>query len=266
MITSNTYDDPAPLSRSTSNTHSSSKSSLRNPSNSFVGGKAGMSSSSQRSQSIPMQNQNQFGQRTQPMQMQGGMGGMNSNLPTVLFSIAKKEMFTPSGGLKGLQRRLRNHFKIALYKEEMNAAKLSDAALLVFGTPREKFSTSEFTALKSYLDRGGSILYLASEGGESQALTNFNYLIEEYGMMVNPDAVARTVYSKYFHPKEALITNGILNREINRAAGKRIGPASNNNSNLPSSLLNNGLQRDSIYGSAGALGSNAGLAGGAGRD
>uniref|UniRef100_A0A8C5MY82 IFT52 GIFT domain-containing protein n=1 Tax=Leptobrachium leishanense TaxID=445787 RepID=A0A8C5MY82_9ANUR len=32
----------------------------------------------------------------------------------------------------------------------------------------------------------------------------------------------RNVYYKYFHPKEALISNGVLNREISRAAGKDI--------------------------------------------
>jgi intraflagellar transport protein 52 len=63
-------------------------------------------------------------------------------------------------------------------------------------------------------------LYLASEGGESTCETNLNYLFEEFGMSVNPDHVARSVYFKYFHPKEVLVTNGILNREINRAAGK----------------------------------------------
>lgn len=40
-------------------------------------------------------------------------------------------------------------------------------------------------------------------------------------MMVNSDAVTRTVYHKYFHPKEVYVTNGVLNREINRAAGKK---------------------------------------------
>ncbi|CAI9573054.1 unnamed protein product [Staurois parvus] len=38
--------------------------------------------------------------------------------------------------------------------------------------------------------------------------------------MVNTDSVVRNVYYKYFHPKEALISNGVLNREISRAAGK----------------------------------------------
>ena len=40
--------------------------------------------------------------------------------------------------------------------------------------------------------------------------------------MVNSDSVARTHYYKYFHPKEALVSNGVLNREISRAAGKNI--------------------------------------------
>ncbi|KAJ3020828.1 Intraflagellar transport protein 52 [Thoreauomyces humboldtii] len=167
----------------------------------------------------------------------------------VLFNISKKEGVTPGSGFKGLQRRLRNGYKIGLYKDEMSAAKLQDTQLLVFGAPREKFTMAEFSALKSYMDRGGSILYLAGEGGESTNETNFNYLLEEYGMMVNADAVARTVFYKYYHPKEVYVTNGVLNREINRAAGKRIGgagsggdhtasePSSNNNAKFnPSNL------------------------------
>jgi len=36
------------------------------------------------------------------------------------------------------------------------------------------------------------------------------------------DAVVRSVYYKYFHPKEALVCNGVLNRAISRAAGKYV--------------------------------------------
>ncbi|KAJ3105814.1 Intraflagellar transport protein 52 [Phlyctochytrium planicorne] len=141
--------------------------------------------------------------------------------PTVLFNISKKETLTPSNGLKHLQRRLRNGFKIGLFKEEMSLSKVSDASMLIFGAPKEKFSMSEFGVLKQYLEKGGSILYLAGEGGEASYNTNFNYLLEEYGIMVNPDAVTRTVYHKYLHPKEVYVSNGILNREINKAAGKK---------------------------------------------
>ena len=38
--------------------------------------------------------------------------------------------------------------------------------------------------------------------------------------MINNDSVVRTNYHKYFHPKECLISNGVLNRAISEAAGK----------------------------------------------
>ena len=31
-------------------------------------------------------------------------------------------------------------------------------------------------------------------------------------MLIFADVVARTVYYKYFHPKEALVSNGVVNR------------------------------------------------------
>ncbi|KAI9361244.1 hypothetical protein DFJ73DRAFT_814531 [Zopfochytrium polystomum] len=132
-----------------------------------------------------------------------------------------------------MQRRLRNGFKVGLFKDDVGALRVADAALLVFGAPRDKFTVAEFQALKAYLDKGGSILYLAGEGGESAYNTNFNYLLEEYGIMVNPDVVTRTVYYKYYHPKEAYITNGVLNREIDRAAGKRYGQDTSGGSGDP---------------------------------
>ncbi|XP_017397711.2 intraflagellar transport protein 52 homolog isoform X1 [Cebus imitator] len=79
-----------------------------------------------------------------------------------------------------------------------------------------------FEILKKYLDSGGDILVMLGEGGESRFDTNINFLLEEYGIMVNNDAVVRTVYHKYFHPKEALVSSGVLNREISRAAGKAV--------------------------------------------
>lgn len=41
-------------------------------------------------------------------------------------------------------------------------------------------------------------------------------MLLSYGIFVNPDAVIRTVYHKYHHPKEVLISNGVVNREIAR--------------------------------------------------
>jgi intraflagellar transport protein 52 len=109
------------------------------------------------------------------------------------------------------------------------------------------------TNARTLTPQGGSILYLGEgNDGSLPVTTNFNYLLEQHGISVNQgmllsflllaewdispathtqhthhkpstDCVIRTSYCKYFHPKEVLVTSGILNREINRAAGKRIG-------------------------------------------
>jgi len=62
------------------------------------------------------------------------------------------------------------------------------------------------------------VLILMGEGGESKIGTNINCLIEQFGICVNTDTVLRTTYYKYLHPKEAFITNGVLNREFIRVA------------------------------------------------
>ena len=144
----------------------------------------------------------------------------------IVFNASKREKHHPSAGFKKLHRRLRGSYKVRVNKDDLSQGDvLREASLLVMGAPREKFSTAEFEALKRFVDGGGSVLYMASEGGEvapaakgeegsKQAGTNFNYLLEEYGMSVNPDCVVRAVYHKYTHPKEALVTNGVLSRAL----------------------------------------------------
>jgi hypothetical protein len=39
--------------------------------------------------------------------------------------------------------------------------------------------------MKRYLDSGGNILVMLGEGGEKNYLTNVNFLLEEYGIMIN---------------------------------------------------------------------------------
>ncbi len=59
--------------------------------------------------------------------------------------------------------------------------------------------------------------------------SNFNFMLEEFGMFVNQDAVIRTHYDgKYFHPKEAVVVNGILNRELSKALNQVASNQSNN--------------------------------------
>ncbi|XP_025731234.1 intraflagellar transport protein 52 homolog isoform X2 [Callorhinus ursinus] len=133
---------------------------------------------------------------------------------TILFNASKKEVFTTNNGYKSLQKRLRSNWKIQSLKDEITSEKLIGVKLWITAGPREKFTAAEFEVLKKYLDGGGDILVMLGEGGESRFDTNINFLLEEYGIMVNNDAVVRNVYYKYFHPKEALVSNGVLNRAL----------------------------------------------------
>ncbi|KFO94595.1 Intraflagellar transport protein 52, partial [Buceros rhinoceros silvestris] len=107
-------------------------------------------------------------------------------------------------------------------KDEIASEKLVGVKLWITAGPREKFSAAEFSALKQFLEEGGAILVMLAEGGESRHGTNINFLLEEYGVAFNNDAVVRHVYHKYHHPKEALISDGVLNRGISEAAGKTV--------------------------------------------
>jgi len=118
-------------------------------------------------------------------------------------------------------------------KDEISLGALQDAAVLIMGGPREMFTAPDFEVLKQYIAEGGSVLLMLGEGGETAHGTNLNYLIEEFGISVNPDSVVRTVYyknpkshTKYMHPKEALVSTGITNREIQRFASSGEGSQS----------------------------------------
>jgi len=139
---------------------------------------------------------------------------------TILFNTTKRELFSLNNGLKTLNRKLRSSWKLVPNKEDISPDKLNQSRIFVIPGAREKFTAAEFSTMKAYLESGGSMLVLLGEGGESRFETNINFFLEEYGIMVNNDAVVRTSYYKYFHPKEALITNGILNRAVSQAAGK----------------------------------------------
>ena len=66
---------------------------------------------------------------------------------------------------------------------------------------------------------GGSLLIALGEGGEAALGTNVNYLTEEFGISCNRDAVLRSVYHKYPHPKEVHVQEGVLNSTLEKSAG-----------------------------------------------
>ena len=122
---------------------------------------------------------------------------------------------------------LLHRYKLTANKDSLSLERLRECQLLIIVAPREKFTASEFDALKSFVAEGGSLLISMGEGGEEALGTNINYLTEEYGIECNSDAVVRTVYHKYTHPKEVFIQGGILNPTIDQAHGAP-APSANN--------------------------------------
>lgn len=62
---------------------------------------------------------------------------------------------------------------------------MSDVALFIVPSPRAPFTDEEFNHIKEFIEHGGSLLVTLGEGGEKQFHTNVNFLLEEYGMMIN---------------------------------------------------------------------------------
>jgi intraflagellar transport protein 52 len=143
----------------------------------------------------------------------GGSGDVE-----VLLDVSKKEVGHPQQNFKKFFRKLKSEYRVSVNKDLINSDKLASANLVIFAGPREMFSSEEFAAMKDFMAGGGNVLFMLGEGGEGKHNTNVNYLIEEFGISVNNDAVVRTVYHKYHHPKEALITHGILCGDIVRVA------------------------------------------------
>lgn len=144
----------------------------------------------------------------------------NEKSNVIRFNVTKNELYKLDDGYKTLMRRQKGYFKIVTNTQNISSDAFTTSKVFVLAGPREKFTANEFDHLKRYLETGGSLLVLLGEGGEKRFDTNINFFLEEYGIMINNDSVVRTNYHKYFHPKEVLISNGVLNRAISEAAGK----------------------------------------------
>lgn len=146
---------------------------------------------------------------------------MESASATLCFNCSKSEAFSPQAGLKAWRRKLQGTAKIFINKDPISLERLQEASCYAFACPQECFTAEEFDAMRQYVREGGSLLFMLGEGGERKLGTNVNYFLEEYGVVVNNDAVVRTVYHKYLHPKEVFVSNGVVNSGVNAAAGKR---------------------------------------------
>ena len=93
------------------------------------------------------------------------------------------------------------------------------------------FKPEDMIVIDQYVEQGGNVVFLAQDGGDKSSRSNLNTVLAKYSLGVANNAVIRTTYFKYFHPKEALVTNGVLHEDFLRVANKeeRDHPVSNFN-------------------------------------
>uniref|UniRef100_A0A915KTX7 ABC-type uncharacterized transport system domain-containing protein n=1 Tax=Romanomermis culicivorax TaxID=13658 RepID=A0A915KTX7_ROMCU len=141
---------------------------------------------------------------------------MKTTSSLILFDAGHDELFSLQTGYKNLGRRLKNDWRLEIVKSPISDTTLMDVKIFVIAAPRSKFTQAEIDNLRNFVKSGGSLLIFATEESQNgvSELTNINYLLEEYGISSNLDSVLRTTFFKYYHPKEALVSNGLLNRGI----------------------------------------------------
>lgn len=137
----------------------------------------------------------------------------------IIFNATKRETHHPKGKFSLLAQKLRDYGKIKTNRKEITADLLEDCDVIIFGNPQTALSGKELRVLRDYVGGGGSIFIFASEGGESRSKSNINELLKDYGIRIDNSTVVRSVYHKYFHPKHALIANGIVQPEIGPEKG-----------------------------------------------
>ena len=105
-------------------------------------------------------------------------------------------------------------------KDQLKLQKLKQAKLLVFAGPTAPFKADDVTVIDQYVEQGGNVLFLAQDGGDKTSRSNLNQVLSKYGVTLANNSVIRTTYFKYFHPKEVLVTNGMLHEDFLRVANK----------------------------------------------
>ncbi|KAL7292974.1 hypothetical protein TKK_0013424 [Trichogramma kaykai] len=143
----------------------------------------------------------------------GAGGGANSSNNVVIFDVSKNERKL-NEDFKTLQRKLKPKWKIIENTDVLSTEFLSTGKVLLLAGPRSKFTELEMNSIRAFINSGGNVLVMLGEGGEKKFNTNINFLLEEFGIMINNDCVVRMNYHQTLHPKECTIAKGLSNKSV----------------------------------------------------
>ncbi|KAJ8681260.1 hypothetical protein QAD02_017047 [Eretmocerus hayati] len=147
------------------------------------------------------------------MTMNSLQNASDNNSNVVIFDISKNEKKL-NEEYKTLQRKLKPKWKCIENTEVLTQEFLAIGKILVLPGPKNKFTELEMNSIRGYINGGGNVLVMLGEGGEKKSNTNINFLLEEFGIMVNNDCVVRMNYHQTLHPKECTVTKGLSNKYI----------------------------------------------------
>ncbi|UMM34794.1 hypothetical protein L5515_007707 [Caenorhabditis briggsae] len=164
-----------------------------------------------------------------------------STFRKALIDQSKQQQISLISGFRGVARHLKSFLTVEINTEPINLNGLDDVRMLIIPQPKSSFGTGEIETIWRFVEEGGSLMILSGEGGERLSL---NELISKYGILVNKDSVIRTVFLKYFDPKEALVANGVVNRSIAVAAKKNVSTEAKQNSQTLSFIYPYGCTLD----------------------
>ena len=112
----------------------------------------------------------------------------------------------------------RTTFEIETCKGELSDERLSDVSVLVIAGATSQLSPPETSAVRDFLSGGGGLLAMASANVNPSS--GAAALLRENGVEISGDAVVRTTYETYFHPKEVLVKDGVCNETLAAVTAK----------------------------------------------
>ncbi|KRZ58046.1 Intraflagellar transport protein 52 -like protein [Trichinella nativa] len=123
-------------------------------------------------------------------------------------------------GYKNFIERLKRNWQMKSYKAQVAYDRIAHANIYIIANANRQFTKEEIEAFDQFINNGKNLLLLSSGGdADDDCQISINQLTEHYGIIINNDSVIRNQFYKYFHPKEAYISDGVVNKIVTTAAG-----------------------------------------------
>ncbi|KRY84552.1 Intraflagellar transport protein 52 -like protein [Trichinella pseudospiralis] len=123
-------------------------------------------------------------------------------------------------GYKNFIERLKRNWQMKSYKAQVTYDRIAQANIYIIANANRQFTKEEIEAFDQFTNNGKNLLLLSNGGDASDdSKISINQLAEHYGIIINNDSVIRNQFYKYFHPKEAYISDGVVNKIVTTAAG-----------------------------------------------